>query len=98
MHKILSSSDLDRCWNFRISLILIWNAVLQKAISLSGKQIIPRHDLSALLYKSELRIYTYTFVFNADSGVSFSGDIQDPPGQGPLLPTVGDPASAGGLD
>ena len=31
-------------------------------------------------------------------GDSFSGDIQDPPGQGPLQPTVGDPASAGGLD
>ena len=30
-------------------------------------------------------------------GVS-SGDIQDPPGQGPAQPTVGDPASAGGLD
>jgi len=32
------------------------------------------------------------------SGVSFSGDIQDPPGQGPVQPAVGDPASAGGLD
>jgi len=31
-------------------------------------------------------------------GVSFSGDTQDPPGQGPLQPTVGDPALAGGLD
>jgi len=31
-------------------------------------------------------------------GVSFSGDIQDPPGQGPVQPTVGDPALAGGLD
>jgi len=31
-------------------------------------------------------------------GVSFSRDIQDPPGQGPVQPTVGDPASAGGLD
>ena len=31
-------------------------------------------------------------------GVSFSGDIQDPPGQGPVQPAVGDPASAGGLD
>ena len=30
--------------------------------------------------------------------VSFSGDLQDPPGQGPVLPAVGDPASAGGLD
>ena len=31
-------------------------------------------------------------------GFSFSGDIQDPPGQGPLQPAIGDPASAGGLD
>ena len=30
-------------------------------------------------------------------GVSFSGDIQDPPGQGPVQPAVGDPASAGGV-
>ena len=30
--------------------------------------------------------------------VSFSGDIQDPPGQGPVQPAVGDPALAGGLD
>jgi len=28
----------------------------------------------------------------------FSGDIQDPPGHGPVQPAVGDPASAGGLD
>ena len=31
-------------------------------------------------------------------GVSFSGDIPDPPGCGPVQPAVGDPASAGGLD
>ena len=31
-------------------------------------------------------------------GVSFSGDILDPPGQGPVQPALGDPASAGGLD
>ena len=31
-------------------------------------------------------------------GVSFSGDIQDPPGQGAVQPTVDDPASAGGSD
>ena len=31
-------------------------------------------------------------------GVSFSGDIQDPRGQGPVQPALGDPASSGGLD
>ena len=31
-------------------------------------------------------------------GVSFSGDTQDLPGEGPVQPAVGDPASAGGLD
>ena len=30
-------------------------------------------------------------------GVSFSGDIQDPPGQGPVQAAVGDPASTGGV-
>jgi len=33
-----------------------------------------------------------------ECGVSFSGDIQDPPGQGPVQSTVGNPASAWGLD
>ena len=31
-------------------------------------------------------------------GVSFSGDIEDPPGQGPVQPAVGVPALAGGVD
>jgi len=31
-------------------------------------------------------------------GVSFSGDIQDSPGSGPVQPSLDDPASAGGLD
>ena len=31
-------------------------------------------------------------------GLSFSGDIQDPPGQGPVQPAVGDPVVAGALD
>ena len=31
-------------------------------------------------------------------GVSFSGDIQDPPGQGAVQPALGDPALAGVLD
>jgi len=36
-----------------------------------------------------------------ESGFSENGcswDIQDPPGQRPVQPAVGDPASAGGLD
>jgi len=39
----------------------------------------------------------YTFA-NIDLWCSFSADIQDSPGQGPVQPAVGDPASAGGLD
>ena len=31
-------------------------------------------------------------------GVSFSEDIQDPPGRGAVQPALGDPAWAGGLD
>jgi len=31
-------------------------------------------------------------------GVSFSGDIEDPPGRVPVQPAAGDPASAGELD
>jgi len=31
-------------------------------------------------------------------GVSFSGDVQNLPGHGPVQPAVGDPALAGGLD
>jgi len=31
-------------------------------------------------------------------GVSFSGDIQNPPGGGPVLPVLGEPVLAGGLD
>jgi len=30
-------------------------------------------------------------------GVVFSGDIQDPPGGGPVQPAVGDPALSGGV-
>jgi len=33
-----------------------------------------------------------------DCGVSFSGDIKDLPGQGPVRPALGEPALAGGLD
>jgi len=37
-------------------------------------------------------------VAQGSCGFCFSGDIQDPPGPGPVQPAVGDSASAGGLD
>jgi len=37
-------------------------------------------------------------VAHGGCGVSFSGDIQDPPGQGPVQPALGESALAGGLD
>jgi len=43
-------------------------------------------------------LYYMYMAAQGGGGVSFSGDIQDPPGQGPLRPAVGDPALAGGLD
>jgi len=47
---------------------------------------------------SDMEIGEFTQAAQGGCGVSFSGDIQDPPGQDPVQPTVGDPASAGGLD
>jgi len=44
---------------------------------------------------------SFTLVLPVATGertASFSGDIQDLPGRGPMQPAVGDPASAGGLD
>ena len=47
-------------------------------------------------------IITVQFIMNliqaaqGGCGVSFSGDIQDLPGQGPLQPAAGAPASVGG--
>jgi len=37
-------------------------------------------------------------VVHRGCGFCFSGDIQNLPGQGPVQPALGDPASAGGLD
>jgi len=42
--------------------------------------------------------FSFCMALASCHGVSFSRDIQDPPGQGPVRPAVGDPASAGGLD
>jgi len=44
-----------------------------------------------------LNAHNFLVTENGDRD-SFSEDLQDPPGQGPVQPAVGDPASAGGLD
>ena len=48
-------------------------------------------------------VYTQLFVcliinYQRGCGFSFSGDIQDPPGRGPVQLAVSDSALAGGLD
>ena len=56
-----------------------------------------RRDPSEILHWGEAQ-GTLAQAAQGGCGVSFSGDIQDLPGQGPVQPAVGDPASAGGLD
>jgi len=45
-----------------------------------------------------LRVTALAQAAQRGRGVSFSGDIQDPPRRGLMQPTLGDPASAGELD
>jgi len=59
----------------------------QEVLSEHEEEFLPSEDEGALEQAAQ-----------RGCGVSFSGDTQDPPGQGPLQPTVGDPALAGGLD
>jgi len=56
--------------------------------------------LEHLSYEERLREFTLfdgalEQVAQGGCGVSFSGDTQDPPGQGPVQPALGDPALAG---
>jgi len=59
-------------------------------------QVVPAEDEEELLHSEGDGALEQ--VAQGGCGVSFSGDIQDPPGQGPVQSAVGDPASAGGLD
>jgi len=59
----------------------------QEVPSEHGEELLPSEGDGALAEAAQ-----------GDCGVSLSGDIQDPPGRGPVQPAVGDPASAGGLD
>jgi len=44
-----------------------------------------------------MSFYTQEQAAQGGCGVSFSGDIQDPPGQGTVQPALGDPASSRGM-
>jgi len=53
--------------------------------------------------KMLLLILTWPHLFSSTQGFGFRYSTEgkrqtDPPGQGPLQPAVGDPASSGGLD
>jgi len=67
---------------------MIWSSTeAQEVLSEHEEELLPSEGDGALEQAA-----------HGGCGISFSGDIQGPPGQGPLQPTAGDPASAGGLD
>ena len=57
---------------------------------------VPSEDEEELLPSEGYR--TLEQAAQGGCGFSFSGDIQTPPGCGPVQPAVGDPTSVGGLD
>jgi len=70
------------------------NSVTVKTPNASCLPISVLCKLSQIPQSSQIAWYSPVYV----ADLSFSGDIQDPPGQGPVQLAVGDPASAGGLD
>ena len=59
-----------------------------------AEEVPPDHE-EELLYSEGDRAWEQ--VAQRGCGVSFSGDIQTPPGRGPVQLVVGDPVSAGGV-
>ena len=66
-------------------------------VTLNSLAQIHRRDLARDL-RAEQALEALAQAAQGGCGVSFSGDIQDPPGQDPVQPALGDPAWAGGLD
>jgi len=60
-----------------------------------AQEVPSEHEEELLPYEG---VRTLEQAAQGGCGFSFSGDIQDPPGRGPVQPAVGDLASAGGLD
>jgi len=54
--------------------------------------LVARHSGGFGKVSSEVRL---RMAAQGGCGVSFSGDIEDPPGSGPVQPALGDPALAG---
>ena len=66
-----------------------------KWVQTEAEEVPPEHEKELLHFEGDGAVEQAA---QGSCGVSFSGDIQDPPGQGPVQPAVGDPASAGGLN
>jgi len=62
---------------------------------IEAQEVPPEHKEELLHFEDD---GTLAQAAQGGCGVSFSGDIQDPPGQGPVQLAVSDPALAGGLD
>ena len=68
---------------------------------ISREAVLCKHEVSCKSDSFKLCLHEHPEIKHikiSSSCFSFSGDIQDPPGQGPVQPALGDPASAGGLD
>ena len=71
-----------------------WGDPTEEGVAETGEVEVPSEHEEELLPSEGERALAQAA--EGGCGVSFSGDIQDPPGQGPVQPAVGDPASAGG--
>ena len=94
-HTVVLTRPCSRTWApFHVACCILAPGTNQGFTAVT--RTFPNHLLAeAALWKYSA---AWEQVAQGGGGVSFSGDIQDPPEQGPVQPTVGDPASAGRLD
>jgi len=86
-HLSLTADTRTKLKNHRITESLRLEKTSTIIKSNSEEELLPSEGAGALAQAAQ-----------GGGGVSFSGDIQTQPGQGPVQPALGDPATAGGLD